>query len=84
MKLSQSKGMEAIALQHQMCKVYFSDAMERINIHGKHAIAAFSEGDEQRMMLMGLKRFTKYEVVNTKAVRRMVAEKMIEANGYAL
>jgi len=83
-KLSQSKGMDAVALYHQMCKVYFSDALERVNIHGKHAIAAFAEGDEQRMMLMGLKRFTKYEVVNTKVIRRAVAEKMIEANGYSL
>jgi hypothetical protein len=76
--------MDAVALYHQMCKVYFSDALERVNIHGKHAIAAFAEGDEQRMMLMGLKRFTKYEVVNTKVIRRAVAEKMIEANGYSL
>ncbi|MCH7827031.1 MAG: acyl-CoA dehydrogenase, partial [Bacteroidetes bacterium] len=66
----------------EITKVYFSDALERINLHGKHAITSFAEGDELRMLLLGLKRFTKYENVNTKELRRNIAGRLIEANKY--
>jgi len=56
--------------------------MDRININGKQALAAFATGDELRIMAMGLKRFTKYEMINTKNIRRAVADKMIAENGY--
>jgi hypothetical protein len=56
--------------------------MERINLNGKHAITAFAEGDELRMMLIGLKRFTKYENTNTKLLRRKIADRLIGLNGY--
>ncbi len=65
-----------------MTKVYVSDALERINNYGKHAVAAFAEGDELKMLLLGLKRFTKFEPVNTIKLRRNIADKMIEANEY--
>lgn len=78
------KGIDACSIHIDICKVFISDAMERININGKHAIAAFADGDELRMMLMGLKRFTKHDVVNTKQLRRNIADKLIEANGYIL
>jgi alkylation response protein AidB-like acyl-CoA dehydrogenase len=65
-----------------MTKVYISDAMERINILGKHAISAFAEGDEQKMLMLGLKRFTKYDYINSKNLRREIADKLIDANKY--
>jgi len=65
-----------------MMKVYVSDAIERINISGKHALQSFAGGDELRMMMMGLKRFTKYDFVNTTLLRRNVAATLIEANKY--
>lgn len=65
-----------------MVKVYIYDAMDRVNKSGKDAINAFAEGDEQRMMLLGLKRFTKIAAFNTKDARRRIAKKMIEANDY--
>jgi len=76
------QGEEASALQIDMTKVYLSDAVERINLHGKHAIAAFNEGDVLRVMLMGLKRFTKYETFNTIDARRRIADKMIAENAW--
>jgi len=67
-----------------IAKCFLSDALERINLNGKHAITAFAEGDELRMMLLGLKRFTKYEPINTTAIRREVANYVIAAEGYTL
>jgi hypothetical protein len=57
-------------------------AMDRLNIHAKNAIQAISEGDEQRMLLMGLKRFTKTQGLNTVEARRKVAVALITANKY--
>ncbi|MEX2589373.1 MAG: acyl-CoA dehydrogenase family protein, partial [Chitinophagales bacterium] len=82
-KLIASRGVEDCAIYVDMTKTYVSDALEQMNISGKHAIVGFAEGDELRMMLMGLKRFTKIEPFNTIAARRRVAAKLIDANKYA-
>lgn len=82
LKLSSMKNEEELKPYVEITKVYFSDALERINLHGKHAITSFAEGDELRMLLLGLKRFTKYENVNTKELRRNIANRLIEANKY--
>lgn len=79
-RLYETKGEEAAQTFAQMTRVYISDAMERLNLSGKHAINAFATGDEQRMMLLGLKRFTKMDPVNTKELRRAIAKRLIEAN----
>lgn len=81
-KLVNTKGAEACSLQIDIVKTYLSDAMERINLSGKHAVTAFNDGDVLRIMLMGLKRYTKYESFNTIAARRRIADKMIEENSY--
>ena len=82
LKLSSMKNEEELKPYVEITKVYFSDALERINLHGKHAITSFAEGDELKMLLLGLKRFTKYENVNTKELRRNIANRLIEANKY--
>ncbi|NSL89728.1 acyl-CoA dehydrogenase [Chitinophaga sp. Mgbs1] len=81
-KLSNSKGEAAAALQADIVRTYLYDAADRINKSGKDAINAFAEGDEQRMMLLGLKRFTKAEPFNAKEARRRIAEKLIAENKY--
>ncbi|CAN5429164.1 acyl-CoA dehydrogenase family protein [soil metagenome] len=81
-KIQTLKGEAEAELYVAMARVYLSDALEKVNIHGKHALAAFTEGDEQRIMLMGLKRYTKFETVNTKVLRRQIAAKVIDANQY--
>ena len=65
-----------------MTRVYINDSMDKIYLYGKEAIASFSEGDELKLMLMGLKRFTKLQPVNTKQLRRNIADKLIDANKY--
>jgi alkylation response protein AidB-like acyl-CoA dehydrogenase len=69
-------------LEITIAKVFISDAVERVNLHGKHALQSFAEGDELRMMLMGLKRFTKLDPFNTKVARRAIAEKISEEEKY--
>lgn len=81
-KLVSMRGETSCREQIEMMRVYISDAADRIYRNGKEAINAFASGDEQRMMLMGLKRFTKTEPYNTKESRRVIAAKMIAENKY--
>jgi alkylation response protein AidB-like acyl-CoA dehydrogenase len=81
-KLSGIKGAENCAAQLEIMRVYLNDAADRINKNGKEAINSFADGDELRMMLMGLKRFTKTEPFNAKEARRVVAAKLISENKY--
>ncbi|WP_350292165.1 acyl-CoA dehydrogenase family protein [uncultured Croceitalea sp.] len=74
---------EAQATQIAMSKLYLYRAVDIISQKGKEAIVSFSEGDEQRMMLMGLKRFTKYtNQPNVVALRTQIADKISADNGY--
>ncbi len=81
-KLIATRGEEACALQKDAAMVYLHEAVEKANNAGKTAITSFAEGDELRVMLMGLKRFTKIEPFNLKNARRRLAEASIEKNGY--
>lgn len=81
-KLVSMRGEAACKEQVEIMRVYISDAADRINKNGKEAINSFSSGDEQRMMLMGLKRFTKTEPYNNKEARRIVAARLISENKY--
>ncbi|MES2691304.1 MAG: acyl-CoA dehydrogenase family protein [Bacteroidota bacterium] len=81
-KLVAMRGEEACKTQLEMMRVFINDAADRINKNGKEAINAFAQGDEQRMMLLGLKRFTKTAPFNAKDARRAVADVLIEANKY--
>ena len=78
------KGETSQAIQIDIVKTYINDAVDRISINAKNAIVAMSEGDEQRMLLTGVKRFTKTDPYNTKDSRRRIATALIEANGYTL
>ncbi|RDB05125.1 acyl-CoA dehydrogenase family protein [Runella aurantiaca] len=81
-KLIGMKGDAACALQKDLAMCYLHEAVEQINSAGKSAIMGFAEGDELRVMLMGLKRFTKIEPMNTKNARRRIADAMIAENKY--
>jgi alkylation response protein AidB-like acyl-CoA dehydrogenase len=81
-KLSLSNDKEAIQNQIDMMNVYLYDAADKINKAGKDAINSFVEGDELRIMQMGLKRFTKQQPFNVKDARRNVADKLISENKY--
>lgn len=64
--------------------VYVNDAVDRISSHGKNAIASMSEGDELKMLLSGLKRFTRWTPINTRDARRRIAKRLIDAGKYTM
>src|SRR5690606_36175008 len=79
-RFGEDKQKEQIA----MAKLYLYHAVDIINTRAKEGIVSFAEGDEQRMMLMGLKRFTKYQNhPNIVAMRNLIADKVISENTYA-
>ena len=76
-------GADKQAVQIAMAKLYLYHAVDIVEKSGKESIISFAEGDEQRMMLMGLKRFTKYanypDIVD---LRNEIAEKVKAENKY--
>lgn len=84
MKLASLKGDAAVATQNDIMRTYLYDAADRINKAGKDALNSFAEGDELRMMHIGLKRFTKVEPFNTKDARRRISDRLIADNGYKI
>lgn len=78
-KLVGTKGEAACQDQIDMAKTYVHSVADSIYLAGKEAINSYAEGDELRMMQMGLKRFTKTEPYNAKVARRRIAAKLIDA-----
>jgi hypothetical protein len=81
MKLSEG-GNDGVYMD--ILKTYLYDAADNMAKWGKDAVNAFAEGDEQRMILMGVKRFTKAQPFNVKEARRRIADRLIERNAYFL
>jgi alkylation response protein AidB-like acyl-CoA dehydrogenase len=81
-KLVSQRGEAACAAQIAMSRIYLYEAIDKVEAAAKEAIVSFAKGDEQKVMLMGLKRFTKPDFVNTKELRRQVADVMIGEGKY--
>ena len=76
-------GLDSQKHQIEMSQLYLYNAVDIILKSAKEGIVSFAEGDEQRMMLMGLKRFTKYQNhPNVVALRKSIAEKIKNENKY--
>jgi alkylation response protein AidB-like acyl-CoA dehydrogenase len=77
-----SRGIDA-SKQIDMASVFCNDAMQKIEMIARNTIAAIAEGDEMKMLLVALKRFTKNSApVNTIAARQRIANALISANAY--
>jgi alkylation response protein AidB-like acyl-CoA dehydrogenase len=83
-KLTAAKGEAATSIQADIVRTYISDASDAINKAGKDALNSFAEGDELKMMHIGLKRFTKTEPFNTKEARRRICAQLVADDGYKL
>ena len=84
MKMVNEKGEAGCSMELDMMRIYLYDAADKINKSGKDAILGFAEGDEQMMMLMGLKRFTKVQPFNTKEARRRITAALKNKGKYPL
>ncbi|MBS1786694.1 MAG: acyl-CoA dehydrogenase family protein [Acidobacteria bacterium] len=81
-KLIAKNGPDKHGYEIDATKLYTYDAINRIEIAAKNALAAIAEGDELRMMLVALRRLTKQDALNTAAIRERLADKVVEAGGY--
>ena len=81
-KLIARDGAEKHAAAIDATRLYTSDAVNRIDVAAKNALAAITEGDELRTLLAALRRFTKQDPINTAAIRERLADKVVEAGGY--
>jgi alkylation response protein AidB-like acyl-CoA dehydrogenase len=82
-KLADTRGEDAVKHQIEMARLNLYFATETVGVKGREAIYSMADGDEQRMMLMGLKRFTKLvNPINVKDVRKSIAAHIIEENKY--
>ena len=83
-KLTAMKGEAACSIQADIVRTYIYDAADAINKAGKDALNSFADGDELRMMNIGLKRFTKVDSFNSKEARRRICAKLVADDGYKL
>jgi alkylation response protein AidB-like acyl-CoA dehydrogenase len=82
-KLAKKEGENKVKEQIAMAKLYLYKAVDVVTLKGKESIISFAEGDEQRMMLMGLRRFTKYtNMPNIVALRETITTKLVTENSY--
>ena len=82
-KLAKKQGEANVQEQIAMARLYLYQAVDIVTQKGKEGIVSFAEGDEQRMMLMGLRRFTKYtNMPNVVALREVITSKLVLENTY--
>lgn len=81
-KLREKNLLQHLTEFEAMMNVFIWDAQNRLVKNGQDALASFATGDELRIMLLGIKRFARYEPVNVKEKRRLIAGKLIEAGEY--
>ncbi|WP_338762151.1 acyl-CoA dehydrogenase family protein [Bernardetia sp. ABR2-2B] len=82
-KLVKHHGESADGVKAKLAKLYLQLAVNKLEAKGREAISCFVKGDEMRVLLMGLKRFTKHEPINQRELRHEIADMMIEKNDYA-
>ena len=82
-KLAKAKGESAVKEQIAMAQLYLYKAVDIITQKGKEGIVSFAQGDEQRMMLLGLRRYTKYNnMPNVIGLREIIASKLVTENTF--
>ena len=83
-QLTNTKGEAAVSVQADIARTYIYDAADAIHKAGKDALNSFADGDELRMMNIGLKRFTKVDSFNSKEARRRICARLVADDGYKL
>lgn len=77
------KNFGSDSIEAAMAQLNLYKAVEAVIAAAKEGIISFAEGDEQRMMLSGLRRFTKYtNQPNVIALTEKIAKHFVEKNSY--
>lgn len=84
LKTAEREGQESAALQATMTRVYLHDAMERMAMIAKTALACIEEGDTLLTMNAALRRLIKHPALNTVAMRREISDAVVAKEGYIL
>jgi alkylation response protein AidB-like acyl-CoA dehydrogenase len=69
-------------LHQPAAQVVVNDSAARLEISARTALAGMAEGDTLRTLLAALRRTIKPSPVNTVALRRLVADAVVERKGY--
>ena len=81
--LRAEKSFEKDSVQAAMAQLNLYKATEQIITAAKEGIVSFADGDEQRMMISGLRRFTKYtNTPNIVALTEKIAAHFVEKGHY--
>ncbi len=83
-KKLKEKGDSNSDLCANMAKLNLVHAVENVARSGREAISSFAEGDDQLLLMMGIKRFTKLQYPNIKELRREIASVIISENSYPI
>lgn len=67
-----------------IAQTFVNDAIGRVQEHANSIAAAIAEGDTLRIYLLALRRFLKHTPINTIALRRKIADALVEKGEYAL
>ncbi len=81
-KLAQSRNINELESLYSILKIMLNDAQSRISKSATDALASFATGDELKIMLLGIKRFTKFEAQNVKHLRQSIVKPAIQAEVY--
>lgn len=84
LKKAAADGEESAGLMADMVTLYVHDALDRIEVWGRNALAQSAEGDELRTMMAGLRRLTKHLPVNRERLHDVIAARIVEAGGYTV
>lgn len=77
-------GAEKAAAQLDLARVFAHQAFDRIELNGRESLAAIEAGDMLRTQLSILKKLSRHEPANTIAIRRRIADRIIEAERYVV
>ncbi|MCL0095368.1 acyl-CoA dehydrogenase family protein [Dehalococcoidia bacterium] len=82
LKSIESSGEEQAKTKIDMVCVYVNDAMKRIDDYATQILAAMETGDVLYTQLGAMRKLSRLMPINTVAVRREIAERLIEAERY--
>lgn len=82
LKLAETKGEKAAEYHIDATRVFINDAVQRIELSCRNVLASISSGDDLRMQLSALRRFTKLMPINTIELRRKIGQKVAQEEAY--